>query len=76
MIWIWLDFGLDFALSLTFTVIFCHSGLSEALIALWEVLGPRYEFLGLAAALIMDFLPFVTFPPVAIHHFLGFPSAS
>ena len=34
-----LDFVLMFALSLAFTMMFAHSSLSEALTALWEVLG-------------------------------------
>ena len=36
---LWLDFALDFALSPAFTKIFVYSSLSQALVALSEVLG-------------------------------------
>ena len=89
--WFDLDFGLILLwilhfrfLLLGFLLILAFLGGSHGSLG-----GPRtcYEFLGLAAALIMDFLPFVAFPPVTFlgSHpslprtswcFLGLPSTS
>ena len=72
LIWLRLDFGLTWLsftrillgvglIWLSFTRILTHSSPNGSHSSLG---GPRtcYEFLGLATALIMDLLPFVTFP--------------
>ena len=63
--WISLDFGADFALPRAFTMIFVYSSFSIG--SRSSLGGPRtcYEALGLATALMMDFLAFVTSSRIA-----------
>ena len=62
--WIWLDLGLISAWILKFRLLLL--GFLIILGSQSSLGGPRtcYEVPGLATALIMDFLPFVTFPQV------------